>query len=124
MKRSLFPGFCFPMAWIFGILLAGYPIQAQTSMALPGSESHLVVKVHDMTLTDYNRLVETIAREPDMTLEYGCVEFGILALKLKHNLLPAPDIKAYVVGRIAPALAGKQVEVLHLETHETAAGRC
>lgn len=121
MKNVLLSGLYLLLA---GMLLMGRQAQAQELPIPHNAESHLLIKVEKLSLADYNQLVAIIAREPDITLEYGCVEFGIIALKFKHNSLSEPDIKTYILDRITPALGGKRGEIIHLETHITASGRC
>ncbi|MGB3781055.1 MAG: hypothetical protein WA960_22010 [Tunicatimonas sp.] len=104
------------------ILLLASPALAQESDF--NQSSLVIVKIPELTGEQYYQISSGLATNTQYSLEYSCLESGIIVLRYYHNFTEEADVRTAVRSLLKQYGKLTSLEVIYVDLSQEAATRC
>lgn len=104
------------------IVLLASPAVAQESDF--SQNSLVIVKVPGLTGEQYYQISETLATDRRYSLEYSCLESGVVVLRYYHNFSEEGDVRTAIKAMLRRQAPIERLEVIYVDISSESDTRC
>nr|WKN34581.1 hypothetical protein K4G66_19595 [Tunicatimonas sp. TK19036] len=84
----------------------------------------VIVKVPELTSAQYHQISSGLARDHQYSVEYVCLESGIIVLKFYHSFIEVGDVHMAVNTALARTGKLKDIEFVYVDIQKGASSQC